>query len=45
MTFKADIHLAKLFTIIENKADFFSIKNKNFTFKNIKSNWEFVNQT
>ena len=38
VTFKADIHLAKLFTIIENKADFFSIKNKDITFKNIKSN-------
>ena len=33
VTFNADIHLAKLFTIIENKADFFSIKNKDITFK------------
>ena len=51
VTFKADIHLAnkrrfrreiatKLFTIIENKADFFIIKNKNIAFKNVKSNGE-----
>ena len=33
-----DIQLVKLFTIIGNKADFFSIKNKNITFKNVKSN-------
>ena len=38
VTFKADIDLAKLFTIIENKAEFFSIKNKKITFKNVKSN-------
>ena len=51
VTFKADIHLAnkrrfrreiatKLLTIIENKADFFIIKNKNIAFKNVKSNGE-----
>ena len=27
-------------TIIKNKADFFIIKNKVITFKNVKSNWE-----
>ena len=26
--------------IMENKADFFSIKNKNITFRNVNSNWE-----
>ena len=35
VTFKADIQLAKLFTIIEKKADFFSINNKKITFKNL----------
>ena len=38
VTFKEDIHLAKLFMFIENKADFFSNKNNNITFKNGKSN-------
>ena len=38
VAFKADIHLAKLFMIIEDKAVFFSIKNKNITFKDVKSN-------
>ena len=40
LTFKVDIHLAKLIMIIENKADLFSIKNKNITFENVKSNSE-----
>ena len=36
VTFQVDIHLAKLITIIENKVDFFSIKNKNITSENVK---------
>ena len=40
VTLKTDIHLVKSLTIMENKADFFSIKNKNITFRNVNSNWE-----
>ena len=33
-----NFHMNNLGTIIENKADFFIIKNKVITFKNVKSN-------
>ena len=31
-------------TIIENYADFFIIKKKDITFKNVKSNWEKIQE-
>ena len=36
-----NFHMNSFDTIIENKADFFIIKRKDITFKNVtKSNWE-----
>ena len=35
-----NFHMNNFGTLIENKADFFIIKNKVITFKNVESNWD-----
>ena len=39
-----NFHMNSFDTIIENYADFFIIKKKDITFKNVKSNWEKIQE-